>query len=121
MATKKLSNTAKLFIGIIVILVILFIFGGGARTAQFFAPSNVTCSDSDGGINSGTLGTCKDLRGNYTDRCLFNNTLAEFSCGTNSTCVITNITCPFGQVCSNGRCVSGGSGGGGGGKGGVLI
>jgi len=63
----------------------------------------VYCSDSDGGINFDTRGTCTDLRvGNeYVDYCT-GNVITEYRCST-SGCTAVDFRCPFG--CSQGRCL----------------
>ncbi|MBI5228734.1 hypothetical protein HY991_01390 [Candidatus Micrarchaeota archaeon] len=64
-------------------------------------PSN--CSDSDGGYNVYTKGTCAPWGG--TDYCASSTVLHEFTCVAEPGCVSYNTTCPVGYNCLNGACV----------------
>ena len=62
------------------------------------------CSDSDGGIDRGERGTCKDSGGEHTDGCnYYKTTITEYYCSGNE-CKLTFLDCPNGGCCSDGVC-----------------
>jgi hypothetical protein len=66
------------------------------------------CSDSDGGINLVSQGTCTDGINSYTDSCPLgegNPAISESFCVDADTCSGVSTYCPAGNVCMLGRCV----------------
>lgn len=61
------------------------------------------CTDSDGGLNYYTKGTCKGVNGDFADYCQ-GSYLMEYYCS-NNRCLAKSVSCPSGYVCSNGACV----------------
>ncbi len=65
--------------------------------------NQTTCTDSDGGNNVYTKGTCTNSNGSYTDYCVYPG-IREYYC-TGSTCASTTSSCPSSYGCVNGVCV----------------
>lgn len=66
----------------------------------------LTCSDSDGGVDIFNFGTCGDNSGTpYIEDYCIGGALMEQSCVDNK-CVAQQTACPQGTVCDFGRCVA---------------
>ena len=90
------------------------------------APSINPCTDSDGGPNAQVFGTCKDVKGTFSDSCtnpvkntnnqviydssgrFFSTTVNDVNCapaGGTMLCIGSKaIPCPAGQECKDGSC-----------------
>jgi eight-cysteine-cluster-containing protein len=71
------------------------------------------CTDSDGGQNFYTLGSCNEITGyTYEDTCytpstIMNRPLTEYYCGSDGYCHSQEVSCEsFGKRCVAGRCTS---------------
>ena len=75
-------------------------------------PQNVyaqTCTDTDGGQDYFTKGTCNDTTsmtppGGAEDKCDFAGNLIEGYCSSADNCFFNTITCPDGTSCIEGAC-----------------
>jgi hypothetical protein len=63
------------------------------------------CSDSDGGIVSSEMGVVVSGMETESDSCASGSKLTEYYCAADGTVASEEISCPSGQVCSDGECV----------------
>ncbi|MBN2121521.1 hypothetical protein JW721_00475 [Candidatus Micrarchaeota archaeon] len=63
------------------------------------------CSDSDGGIVSSEMGVAVSGMETKSDSCASESKLTEYYCAADGTIASEEISCPSGQVCSDGECV----------------
>lgn len=65
--------------------------------------AGITCFDSDGGRNTGEKGTVNYNKTQYTDNCLDEKWVREFSCSGRDV-LEEAIECGFGEACIQGEC-----------------
>ena len=71
--------------------------------------ADVTCTDSDGGVDVYTAGTVNSVEGEYSDFCQPSygdlSFVNEYSCQTNGSYAFDQIDCGVGEFCLNGACI----------------
>jgi len=99
---KVFQNATHIAIVLAVGLLALSFVG----TQTGFVPHSAasTCTDDDGG-DIFTLGICSDQNEVSGDFCVSDTEVLEHNCRYNQ-CVQTTASCPLGNVCLNGRCIS---------------
>ena len=69
------------------------------------ACKQITCFDSDGGVETSILGTV-NYGEQYTDTCVSDSVVREYSCAANGSVEEVEVACPENHKCSGGRCVA---------------